>query len=115
VWRRSGPSGRCIFGSLARRKIDYHTGEIWRPKSRAASTNVATTPARIAEGSAALTECKVLIPSTFRSVLLRYHRPTRRGSVAQMSLCFEYCIELQNSLKLAGETNFRELPFYEFW
>ena len=25
-------------------------GEIWRPKSRAASTNVATTPARIAEG-----------------------------------------------------------------
>ncbi len=40
----------CNFDSLARRNCDYHAGETWRPKSRAASTNVATTPARIAEG-----------------------------------------------------------------
>ena len=32
AWRRSGPSGR--------RKIDYHTGETWRPSSEATSTNV---------------------------------------------------------------------------
>ena len=36
-WRRSGPSSRC--------KFVYHTGETWRPKSRAASTKAGTTPA----------------------------------------------------------------------
>jgi hypothetical protein len=44
-WRRSGP--------LRRRRIDQHTGDTWRPKSLAASTNVATTLTLIAEGGRA--------------------------------------------------------------
>src|SRR5918994_2603408 len=46
-WRRSEPSGS--------RQFVQWTGATWRPRSPAASTSVATTPARIADGGAPAT------------------------------------------------------------
>jgi hypothetical protein len=98
---RSGSSGRCNFGFLARCNYDYHTGDTWRPRSRAASTNVATTPALIAEQNRAPHRMQVAYPINRSKRTSLVQLPKKRGSGVQAVLYFGYCI-VSNFLPKAG-------------